>query len=342
MATTAKISPRKRISYRLLPEEVVTQCIARVPLSSQGAMSLLSKKIGIFINGGEIFYTRSFLGIKETSVLVGIQSQENGSVVDWYALSKKFCNDDYVLRRVPFPLISGKETLVAAGNRVFVFGPSDFFSVEGGTYKKKTVSKTKAIHHEPITAVVDDKVYVFGGCSSDDALNYLETLDLGTNKWETLPIPEQDRELIPCNSDRVVWNGIIHFISRDKCVVFDPKTGKLERKDHASMGERMYLTSCVINNIIYTVGWNSKIEYFDSESRTWRVVRGIKPLPEFGLFNFNGKLMVLHKQRQKEIWFTLIILEKKELDMWGCVESCNCGLILEKPAEILQLLSVEI
>lgn len=351
MATRAKSSPRKRI-YRLLPEDVVTQCIARVPVSSQGAMSLLSKKIGSFINGGEIFETRSFLGIKETSILVGLGSRENGSAVDWYALSKKFCNNDYVLRPVPLvPLISRKEALVGAGNRVFVLGASDILSVEGGTYEKKIVSETKAIHHtEPITAVVDDKVYVFGGCSSEDyALNYLEILDTSTDKLETVPIPEQETKLIPrCNSGRVIWNGLVHFIRRDDdCVVFDPKTRKLEQKDDVPMGERMYLTSCVIDNTIYTVGWDFKIEFFDSESRTWRAVRGIENLAEFGLantslFNFNRKLMVLHQKMPEEIWFTLITLEKRRPDMWGCVDSCNCSLKLEKPAIISQLLSVEI
>ncbi|CAH8390681.1 unnamed protein product [Eruca vesicaria subsp. sativa] len=162
------------------------QCIARVPLSSQGSMTLISKNIKAFINGGEIFHVRSRLNVKETSILVGMKSDENNSV-NWYILIKKFCNDEYLLRRVPFPPISGKDALIAAGNRVLVLGDSGFFYVEGGSYKKKVMSKTKAIHYDPITAVIDDKVYVFGGCSSEDALNYVEFLDLSTNEWETIP-----------------------------------------------------------------------------------------------------------------------------------------------------------
>lgn len=126
------------------------------------------------------------------------------------------------------------------------------------------------------------------------------------------------------------------------------KTRKLERKDDASMGDRMYLTSCVIDNTIYTVGWECDIEYFDPECRTWRAVKGIEKLAEFELFNTslfnfnNSKLMVFHQRSPEEIWFTLISLEKRGIEMWGSVDSCNCGLKLEKPAIIRQLLSLEI
>lgn len=334
----------------VLPRDLVELCVARLPLSRYHMANKICRKIRSFINNGKVFELRSDHKLTATSIHLLLKSTDGSSKKRWYVLEKtKTEKNKYELSGVPFPFITRDETgLVGAGSSIYAiglledYGSSNFFSVLCGSYKQRQVPPMKASRYMPKAAVINGVIYVFGGCATSNQ-NFLEVFDQARNSWETIDMPEQNRT-VPLLCQTVVLSGKILFIHNrgTHCTAFDPKTGILERKDEYAMGEKMYDTSCVINDRLFAFGTSCKIEYFNAKVRTWTVVKG---LPDFdilnsGLFNLNGKILVIKQQTPEEISFTVITLQMRGLEMWGNVESRNI-IFQKQPATIEAIVSVE-
>ncbi|VVA99714.1 unnamed protein product [Arabis nemorensis] len=329
----------------VVPEDLEERIFSMLPLSAHAMATQFSPRLKKSIEEGQLFKTRADNNIRETYVLVSVTSPPTDKA-KWFAILSKSYKQEFLLRPITSPPKHEKGELVALRNRLFSIGSTTEVIAFNYTSKIQERSYLNAVHNKPKVAGVCNKLYIFGGVSKEDADCYVEALDLSTQKWEKVPVPEEERMLIPLNCDQVVLNNCVYFLHKNTCVALNPQSGKIE-KEYENFGEKKFDTSCVIGNKLFALDWEAKITVYDSPNRLWRPLKGLENIPSFGLFtaaliSFNGKLLVL-QQTPQDISLTVIAIEERGQDIWGRLESSNSGLILQEPTtRIQEILSVEI
>lgn len=196
------------------------------------------------------------------------------------------------------------------------------------------------------TGVIDGKVNVIGGCKAR-SVDWIEMFDLKTKTWES--------DSGPCNEEvnemtikSFVMDEKIYVMDRSNSFVYDPKEKRWEIETVLNNGWRV--GSCVVDNMLYTLGVTNKIKVYDPNLKIWRVLKGVEDLDEFPswsrLVNYGGKLAVLIDVGDKcmtDIICTEIELEMREgEEIWGKILSSNRVLSLENSSKIVQCLTVTI
>lgn len=135
---------------------------------------------------------------------------------------------------------------------------------------------------EMATALVDNKIYVFGGWLGEGTTNTAEVYDINTNTWSTLPpVPVN----ITCASAVVVGHDIYILggtLGETKTYFFkyNIPTGTYESLPVFSES-MMYSAVVVAGNVIYAIGgqsytfkdfsyhWHNRVFAFDITKREW-------------------------------------------------------------------------
>lgn len=86
---------------------------------------------------------------------------------------------------------------------------------------------------------------------------------------------------------------------------------------------------CLINNVLYIHYSHVGLMWYNSKTKEWRVVRGLKLNKYFcNVAEYNGKLVFFWQEykenENKEIWCAMIALCKSGLEIQGRVEWSNC------------------
>lgn len=111
----------------------------------------------------------------------------------------------------------------------------------------------------------------------------------------------------------------------------------------------MSVGSCVIDNMLYTIGDTNKINVYDPIAKIWKRLKGVEDLPESHawsrLVNYGGKLaaLITDGKRRTEISCTEIELESCQGgEIWGKILTSNQVLSIDSSSTIAQCLTVTI
>lgn len=147
-----------------------------------------------------------------------------------------------------------------------------------------------------------------------------------------------------------VMNEKIYIMDRERSFVYDPKKNKWERQ--SSLNSEWVVGSCVIDNMLYTFGFEKGISVYDPKARTWRILKGVaEDLPDMRgiqggsrMVNHGGKLVILFKRNENgetKIWCTEIALERRgQGEHWGKVLWSNIVASFKNSPTIVQCLDV--
>ncbi|XP_020884728.1 F-box/kelch-repeat protein At4g38940 [Arabidopsis lyrata subsp. lyrata] len=155
-----------------LPDEILLDCVARLPRSYYPILSLVSKQFRSLVTSPELYRRRCFLGYEEHCLYVAISENIETSNIHWYTLARK-PNDKLWLVRIPsLPPMPLHGSYVVKGSSIYVMG--GFHQWQRGLITPN-VSRLDCVSHmaEPLTrmpkavaasvsALVDGKVYVIG------------------------------------------------------------------------------------------------------------------------------------------------------------------------------------
>ncbi len=146
-------------------------------------------------------------------------------------------------------------------------------------------------------AVWGNKIYVFGGKSSDNrVLSTVEYYDLFTQQWDSSQVPDFNHERY--NAAAVVFQNKIYLIGGrghkevTKMVeVYDP-VQNVWSVVHALHEKREGLSAVVLNNHIYVIGGQEEessmideIEWFDETQNEWNKVDAEMPFKRVASFS---------------------------------------------------------
>ncbi|ESQ37360.1 hypothetical protein EUTSA_v10002574mg [Eutrema salsugineum] len=331
-----------------LPDDLLVSCLARVPVMYHlTSTSLVCKRFQSLLTSPELFEARSLLGLTETCLFVCFRFSPDNKP-RWFTLFPN--STGYVFAPVPtlnFPQSPCEEQVVVVDSAIYAIGgpindaPSSTVSVlDRGSRTWREAPSMKMERFFAAANVFDGKIYVAGGCESedcDDSSNWMEVFDPKTKTWEFVSSPLADRCGIRIRKSVVIDGEIIMF--GYKGVTFKPKEDKWEE-----MGSTHYLnlggimmSCCVIDNVVYRFQRSERIVWYDSEKRYWKDVKGLESLPKFDIYalarlvDFGGKVVVLWEKPLpcsgdkvlKVICCAVISLERRMSrinEIWGNVE----------------------
>ncbi|CAN6880267.1 unnamed protein product [Brassica oleracea] len=386
-----KTVPESPSSFPSLPDEIIENILARVSRWKYPSLSLVSKGFHSLLSSREIYKTRSQIGANETCVYVWLKLPGH-PCASWFSLRTKPYNQNQTKQRgkmrfkrdpsgfsvVPiassptdsFPELYYTKTV---GPEIYIIGgpyvnkPSSsvrIFDCRSHTWRdgpKMTVARKHAN-----TVVLDEKIYVMGGCDIDAYYaNWIEVFDVKTQSWAAFPGPGVD-EL--CNHFRKrrcynvnVFEGRIYLLAGDKEYTYEPKDGtwKLVKEISSFLSDDSVEAWCEIGKVICCrtrsgyLMWSAS----ENEGRVWREIKGLKKLRRhptiglktgrrFDLVECGGQLLAMWDpypsvrsssiKRNIKIWSAKkISLESRcnGCEVWGKVE---CVDVLTFPVESYQ------
>ncbi|CAA7037987.1 unnamed protein product [Microthlaspi erraticum] len=303
-------SSKSPFPIMLLPEEVIIDIIARVPMCKYSTLVLVSKYFGPLVVSPELYVRRSLLGSAEHCLFVLLYNSYDFH--RWYNLYRK-SNGSYRLVHIPsFPALNGGKC-VGVGSKIYVFGgisPENIalgaFSIDCRSDMVQTLPSMPIPNIWSIAGVIDGKIYVTGYYESD----FQKIL---------MKLYMRDHD--------------------DNSFVYDPKKSKWGTDE--MMNSKKWKNACVVDDVLYYYDGEGKhLRMYDPTHKCWGVVNGLEELLlETRCFlrlvaaGNGGKLVLLFPNgpgpnigRTVEIWCAeiSISLERRQgEEIWGKIEWCG-------------------
>ncbi|CAA7037818.1 unnamed protein product [Microthlaspi erraticum] len=344
-----------------LPQEIITECVARAPRSYYSILSLVSNHFRSLVTSPELYARRRSLPSRDDHCLYVAISENQTSSINWYTLSRKPNNKFWLVRIPSLPPMALHGSYVVVGRSILVMG--GFFRwglISPGVFRIDCWSHTvqplfpmpKAVAGS-VCELVDGKIYVIGGSDSGSSemkssSGLIMAFDLEAQTWEVWQRP--DWEVRQRWFSSVNMSGKIHMRGNKNSYVFEPKEGTWE--EDRVLDSKEWSNACVIDNVLYYYDARVNcIRTYDPKERVWGVVKGV----ELGMFedgswsyavNYGGNLLVfLHKEvaltETTEIWCAEVVVERREEgEIWGRVAWCD--LVLDGKFHIMKCLSVKV
>lgn len=346
-----------------LPDDVASNCLARIPRWYHPTLSIVSKPIRSLLSSPFFFTTRSLLNSTQHSLYLTIRSPENRST--WFTLyhnPKPTAQNDDVHLLVPIPplpLPAVGAAYVVAGPDIYVLGgsindapSSNVWVLDCRFHTWRAGPPMRVAREFAAAGVVDGKIYVIGGCVTDSwsrSEYWAEALDLDTGVWEAVPSPIEVRGKWMHAS--AVIGGRVYALADRGGVAYDPRTrvweGVEKRLDMGWRGR-----ACVVHGMLYCYDYLGKIRGFDSKNRVWKELKGVeKRLPKFlcgaTMANVGEKLLVLWETKaigkSVEIWGAEIEVEENgDGELWGNIDWSQKLLSVPKHSSIVQCSAVDV
>ncbi|CAA7049884.1 unnamed protein product [Microthlaspi erraticum] len=354
---------KKTTTFSSLPEEIVVSCLARIPKSYYPKLSLVSKSFRSIIASTELDLARKHLERIEQVLYVCLQLPDH-RLPSWFSLwikpdqtltndiKKSSSTGNTLLARVPSSYTRREpSTFMEVGSKTYaIFGQCGSSTGLNNHLKMMSV-RNKGVNNAwrkapsmrvarekalTVAGVLDEKIYVMGGCKAEETANWAEVFDTKTQTWEALPDPGAELRLSLLKSMRVIEGKIYVESSEKKRYVYDPKEGKWDvAASRATLGGNGIL-ECKVKNVRVRNSLRTRLFFwYDKKRKEWRVVKGLEAFNRnvpLGVIiasaNYCGKLLILWDKSEqpggqcqnKNIWCSVINLQRRNGEVWGTVE----------------------
>ncbi|XP_010451001.1 PREDICTED: putative F-box/kelch-repeat protein At4g39760 [Camelina sativa] len=354
-------------SLSSLPHEIVVSCLAHVSGSYYPILCLVSKQFRSIILSDELYEARSQLGTKETRLFVFLKLPTRSNPC-WFTLwikpNQTLTNGGTIKKKstgnllVPLPSLYNYQVpipCVTVGSETYIIGGYDAPSSSVWVYRNRslhTLRKAPSMsmaRNNAVVAGIYPKIYVMGGCASDESMNWAEVFDVKTQTWEPLPDPGPEARGHWVRKIQIHQENI-YLCSEKKYYIYDSQEGRWDVKDKVVLNYSM----CLIDKVRY-IYHNKKCWWLDTKSKYWRMIRGVDFLNKFGetdrveIVNFAGKLVMVWdrftlSKRNKKIWCAMIALEKCRGgdEVWGKIEWVDDVLMVPLSYTFLDCMAVSI
>ncbi|XP_056850851.1 F-box/kelch-repeat protein At5g49000 isoform X1 [Raphanus sativus] len=193
-------------------------------------------------------------------------------------------------------------------------------------------------------SMIDDKIYVFGGCLGDDS-NWAEVYDIDTLTWDFLCVPSRPKNI---KQSVVIDKKVVYAVDEDRqSFSFSPSKlfvscgGKTDSKP----GDRDHW--CLIGGFLFSTGPRGTILWCLPDDLDWKEVKGLEELQqqqqrlvEYGITKLttnNASYIVIFWNAQPqgaaslELWSAEISLRKNGQEIRGKIEWSGCVYKLDYP-----------
>ncbi|KAL1190340.1 F-box/kelch-repeat protein [Cardamine amara subsp. amara] len=331
------LPPPLPLSFLSLPEDIVLSCLARIPKSYYPKLTLVSKSFRSLILSKMLYKVRKELGTQEECVYLGILSPLHPSII-WFSLwikpDHQTLTQEKSTRNLLVPVPSAYSfpspylTIRRVGSEDYVFPCQKSLSssvlCRGVIGKWRDAPSMLLARKEPLMCVLQDKIYVMGGCRADEHRYWAEVFDPKTQTWKPLPDPDCTVKL-SLYKKLIPGRGMIFVKTKRENFVYLIKENKWELYD----GPPLVDSFCEIENVLYSYG-DKQCLWFETKSEEWRSIKGLTGLDAYSINdtaigNYGGKLVIFWDSptldHSKQIWCAVVLLDKSlDGEVWGQIE----------------------
>ncbi|KAM7262005.1 hypothetical protein ACFE04_021082 [Oxalis oulophora] len=347
-----------------LPNDAALNILSRIPRVHHPKLSLVSKPFRSIIASPFFFSTRHHLNATEPCLYLCLRLSTTTTAA---AASRHF----YTLHQNPIskkrslsliathPLSLIGSAFVTVGPKIYVIGGSinDVSSSHVRTLDCRfhtwgEVPNMRIGREFAAAGVVEDKIYVIGGCVVDNWARsrfWAEVFDTKTQTWGCIPSSVDVKEKWMHAS--AVVDGKLYAMADRGGVKYDPKNDSWETVEkRLDLGWRG--RACVIDGVLYCYDYLGKVRGFDGNKNVWKELRGLdKALPNFlcgaAMANCGGKLMLAWegknrgRAKEMEIWCAEIEVEiNREGELLGKIDWVEMVLTVPTGSHIITCLAV--
>ncbi|XP_006303757.2 F-box/kelch-repeat protein At4g29370 [Capsella rubella] len=375
-------------SFLSIPNEIAVNYVARISKMYYPSLSLVSKTFHSLISSPDLYAERSRLGTTESCLYICLRSTNVPFTPRWFSLwvkpnrnqtdgriMEKSSGNLFVPLTNPFPPYSNSTVVV--GSEIYVIGATMYDDLEPSSdvrvydcrsHTWRNVPNMKRERRNAFACVLDEKIYVMGGCSCYDKYSsWFEMFDIKTRTWRNLPV-------IPDIHVRLAYDGNMDGVEgkiyvkdcRRQGWIYDVNEGRwsVEEIRYSSTYWWWPKYWCVIGDLIYCYSYFGYI-WYDLEAKRWTRLEGMEGLMKFcriqgprnttfaqsmvGLVNYGGKLAVLWYRsvgEKKNIWCAVVKLEichnGNGREISGKVEWVDVVLTVDNSYDVLCCLAIPI
>ncbi|XP_056853798.1 putative F-box/kelch-repeat protein At2g44030 isoform X1 [Raphanus sativus] len=182
-------------SFLSLPHDIVFNTLARISRTNYPILSLVSKSFRSLLSSPELEAARSLIGRPEKylHVCLNLNNNKNNPNPRWFILSER--------KLIPTPSFPyrhlNSSCLVSTGSETYVIGgglerSKRVFLIDCKTHQWRELPNMRLSRKEAVARVMDGKIYVIGGCSSNYSKYNGEVYDPNTQTWEFATATKND------------------------------------------------------------------------------------------------------------------------------------------------------
>ncbi|CAA7049888.1 unnamed protein product [Microthlaspi erraticum] len=361
---------KKKTPFSSLPEEIVVSCLARISNSHYPKLSLVSKSFCSLISSFDLYIARFHLERTEKVLHVCLQLPDR-CLPSWFSLwikpdqtlkidymdkddNNRSCNTKLVpvpssysprepstfLRKVglkEYAILGQHRSSTTLHNHLEMKVRNEGVKNEWRKAPSMRVAREKAL---TVAGVLNEKIYVMGGCKAEETENWAEVFDTKTQTWEALPDPGAELRFSLLKSMRMIEGKVYVENSEKKRYVYDPKEGRWDVAATALVHDQRIM--CYIDVCWYLYDSVTKCcLWYDITRKERGMVKGLEAFNRncrgggvrvITLANYREKLLILWDEfekpggqcQNKNIWCAVINLERRNDDdddeVWGTVE----------------------
>ncbi|GLT68898.1 hypothetical protein SLA2020_410910 [Shorea laevis] len=347
-----------------LSDDVALNILARIPRCHHPTLSLVSKRMRSLVSSPLLYTARSLLHCTEHFLYLSIRLRGSPSL-HFYTLyqspTENPKNTLIPLPPIPSPSLVGSavatvdHTIYVIGGSINDVSSSRVWSLDCRTHTWESAPSMRVSREFAATGVLDDKVYVIGGCVVDSwarSKNWAEVFDPTVGEWNSVPSPIETRDKWMHAS--AVIDGKIYAMADRNGVFYEASSGCWGVAEcELDLGWRG--RACVVDGVLYCYDYLGKIRGYDAKEGAWRELRGVeKGLPRFlcgaTMANFGGKLVVVWEdverrgsgsEKETDVWCAEIEVEKGEAgELRGNIKWCDVVLTVPCGSSIVHCLAV--
>ncbi|CAA7059370.1 unnamed protein product [Microthlaspi erraticum] len=357
-----KTRKKKTPTFSSLPEEIVVSCLARIPKSHYPKLSLVSKRFCSIISSKELRLARKHLERREKVLYVCLKLPRR-RLPSWFSL---WIKPDQTLTNDKNKSSTRKTLLTRVPSSYTPWEPSTFIGKVGsekykilGQHRSSTTTLPNHLEMKvrndgvnnawrkapsmrvarektlAVGGVLDEKIYVMGGCKAKETANWAEVFDTKTQTWEALPDPGAELRSSLLKSMRMIEGKVyVESSVEDDCYVYDPREGRWDVVAKELVDDER--TKCYID-VWYSCTTDGCF-WYDEKRKEWRAIKGLKEFDRnvsdgvvIALAKYYGNLLIIWDKFEKpmkgqcpkkNIWCSVIKLKRRNGrgEVWGTVE----------------------
>ncbi|KAL5703812.1 hypothetical protein ACHQM5_022318 [Ranunculus cassubicifolius] len=357
--SSSSISPPSSSTSHLipnLPDDIALTIIARVPHTLTSNLSHVCKSWRSILRSTDYFSIRSQLNCTQTFLYINLRIP--ASTFKWYSLDINCVNPKVLSPVPPIPVQGIGSAFAVLGCKIYVLGGSisDVPSRNVWVYDPRISvwekgAKMRVAREFAAAGVIDEKIYVLGGCTIDNwtrSTNWAEVFDPKIGSWAPVPSPIEIREKW-MHGSAVIGKQMYAMADRGG-VAFSPGDSSWGHvSTEIDLGWRG--RAAVVDEILYCYDYLGRIKGFDTKDFVWKELQGLgNELPRFlcgaTMVNAGGKLCVVWegqgKGRQISVCYAEIEVSKDSVGgLWGTVDWSQMIQEIPGASNIVHCLAVE-
>ncbi|XP_056865128.1 F-box/kelch-repeat protein SKIP6-like [Raphanus sativus] len=320
-----------------LPDEMVWNCLAKVSRWDLAAFGMTSKAHRYFAISPYLWDWRCRMGRLEPSYYMCLHIFPE-PIPRWFIL--------HPVQRLLKPIDSyayqspeSGSSFVVVAWRIFIIGglvdgkPTSEVAVfdcfEHKWYKLPPMKMPRAYAS---ASMIDNKIYVFGGCGDDS--NWAEVYDIATCTWDFLCVPTRPKNI---KQSVVIDKKEVYAVDEDgQSFSFSPSKLFVScglKTDSSKPGDRD--DWCLIRGFLFSPGPRGTILWCLPHELDWKEVKGLEELQkqhhhlaEYGISKLsttyaNSYLVIFWNAQPAdslELWSAHIFLGKIGPEVWGKIQ----------------------